>query len=101
MRLTLLIGGFKFVLDGILNVHASVIKYWKTTVTLWKCNVPLPFVGKTHYVLKMAYSLVTRKLQCLTRCGVYSRVAFNPGWLVINQRNTVLTYLLYTHVVYI
>ena len=48
------IGGFEFALDGMLNVQPSGVKYRKPTVTLWKCNVPHPFVGKTRYALKMA-----------------------------------------------
>ena len=40
------IGGFEFALDGMLNVHASGVKYRKPTVALRKCNVPRPFVGK-------------------------------------------------------
>ena len=41
------IGGFEFALDGMLNIHASGVKYWKPTVSLWKCNLPRPFAGKT------------------------------------------------------
>ena len=31
------IAGFGFALDGMLNVHASQVKYWKAMVTLQKC----------------------------------------------------------------
>ena len=31
------IAGFEFALDGMLNVHASLVNYWKPTVTLRKC----------------------------------------------------------------
>ena len=71
------VGGFEFALDGMLNVHASEVKYRKPTVSLQKCTVPRPFVGKTGWwarcrlnVFKRVFSKMVNNC-CVVGCTNY------------------------------
>ena len=55
------IGGSEFALDGMLNIHASGIKYRKPKVTL-RSAMFHAHLWERCYALEMAYTLVTQKL---------------------------------------
>ena len=64
------IRGFEFVLDGMLNIHASDIRSQKRSCMLWKFNVSRPFVGKTP---------------CMTTSAVGERRSVMPSARTLTQ----------------